>query len=485
MWYDHVMLEDLWAQTLNDTQLRLQAAFAFPVRIDDTVIGVMVFFSRDRRTYADELLKIGADLGTQIGQFFIHRQAEQRLVQHTQRLKALHSISQAILAVQSPQEIAGPALHHLTGLMMCSYASVATFDFDANDSVAWIVKADSLDHAPREQHYSLSHFAYLDVLMRGEAFFVHDLRDVVNPTLIQQALRNQDILSYVGVPISLQGTLIGAIYLWAEWPHAFTSEAVIIIREVADLLAIALQNAHLFQQVRTSRERLQLLSSQLVKAQEEERRHLARELHDEVGQSLTALHLNLQLLAGTTDQEHVEARLEESTMLVESMLHQVRTMSLELRPSMLDDLGLVAALRWLLTRQAERVGFRFRLQANDTDERFPQEIETMSFRVVQEALNKIVRHAHAEHVMVALIQRKDTLHLLIQDDGIGFNVAAARENATHGHSLGLLSMQERVELAGGKIVIESEAEYGTTIHIWLPLQGPQFGFDIERRRSTR
>lgn len=466
-------------------QPRFCAAFAFPIHTDEIRLGAMVFFSRAPRPCEEALLQIGADLGSQIGQFFMRRQAEQQLWQHMRRLKAMHGIAQAILALQPPREIARAALRHLHDLMVCSISTVAVFDIANNTAELWHMSADALDAMPGEHRYSIHAFAHLDALARGEAFAVHDLRAVPDPSPMQQELIHRGMRSYMGVPIRLQEELIGAIYMSAAWPHAFAADATTVVHEVADLLAIALQNTHLFEQVRTGRERLQALSDRLVQAQEEERRRLARELHDEVGQALTAVHLNVQLLAGLHDPQERAARLEESTALVESVLNQVRAMSLELRPSILDDLGLVPAVRWLLARQAERVGFAVQFEADHAEERYERTVETTCFRVVQEALNNIARYARARHVRVALAQQSGALALIVQDDGVGFDVAAARRAVTQGHSLGLLNMQERIEFAGGKFTIDSVPGCGTTIQAWLPLNAAPFVPVIERRRSVR
>jgi signal transduction histidine kinase len=258
-----------------------------------------------------------------------------------------------------------------------------------------------------------------------------------------------------------------------------------LAQELADRDALAIHNAQLFDQVRVGRERLQSLSSQLVHAQEEERRHLARELHDEIGQSLTAVHLNLQMLISTADAASAAARLEDSSALIEHALQQVRSLSLDLRPSLLDDLGLVPTLRWLLKRQVARAGFMARLVAESAEGRYLPDMETTCYRVVQEALNNAIRHARARNVVVTLEHRSTVLHLAIHDDGVGFDVASARRRAEQGQSLGLLSMRERVEIAGGRMAIESAPGQGTTIEAWLPLEQPRPGSAIERRGRPR
>lgn len=213
--------------------------------------------------------------------------------------------------------------------------------------------------------------------------------------------------------------------------------------------------------------RLQSLSRQLVAAQEDERRRIARELHDEIGQALTALKVNLETMRHQPDDW--PALLAESIVVTDRTLHQVRDLSLDLRPSLLDDLGLIAALRWYIDRQARRAGWRVNLSSDPLVQRRLPEIETVCFRVVHEALTNVLRHAEATQIWVEVQARDGELRLSIRDDGVGFDVTAARERALAGASLGLLGMQERVELVGGIWEIHSQPGGGTSIEVRLPV----------------
>jgi len=219
-------------------------------------------------------------------------------------------------------------------------------------------------------------------------------------------------------------------------------------------------------------ERLQTLSHRLMEVQEIERRHIAHELHDEIGQVLTAVKMNLQAMHGLSKDSLYVPRLEEGIVTIDRALQQVRDLSLDLRPSMLDDLGLLATLRWYMDRQMQRSGFVVKLVAKPLQIYLPSSLETMCFRIVQEALTNVVRHAKAKHAHVELRQRNSELELIIRDDGIGFNVRTAQKRASRGVSFGLSGMQERVRLAGGQIEIKSKPKRGTTIQARFPLTSP-------------
>jgi len=237
-----------------------------------------------------------------------------------------------------------------------------------------------------------------------------------------------------------------------------------------DQMAKALQQRE--QEHQHASQKLQALSYRLVEVQEAERRHIARELHDEIGQSLTAAEMNLQAAMRMPAPAALEKRLADSRDAVERVLEQVHDLSLNLRPSMLDDLGLAPALRWYTQRQAELTGLVASFQADGIDTRMDPIIETECFRVAQEALTNVVRHAQARHVFVRLGSIEGKLLLSVRDDGIGFEVAVYREQAVRGASLGLLSMEERANLAGGGLEMISSPGKGTEVRAWFPFVQP-------------
>jgi two-component system sensor histidine kinase UhpB len=212
------------------------------------------------------------------------------------------------------------------------------------------------------------------------------------------------------------------------------------------------------------------LSRRLINSQEEERHRLARELHDEIGQVFTAVKLDLQAIQ--RDEPLLAERLEETCGIVTYALNQVRTLARDLRPPMLEHVGLVAALRWCVGEQAQRGHFRAQFTADPLPVRPSSEVEIACFRIGQEALTNVVRHAHAQQVRVELRQEeKEQFSLRICDDGIGFDVQTVQKQAATGITLGILGMQERVRLVGGQLTIRPTPHGGTEIWAQFPLQG--------------
>ena len=219
-----------------------------------------------------------------------------------------------------------------------------------------------------------------------------------------------------------------------------------------------------YEEVEEAHRELQRLSDRLVTAQEEERRKLSRELHDEIGQSMSAMLVELGRLEAAPDSETRGERLTSVRRMAESSVGQVRNMALLLRPSMLDDLGLVAALRWQAREVTRRSGLKVKMVADEIAEDLPDAYRTCLYRVVQEALNNCSTHSQATQVRVVVHRDKDGLSVTVQDDGIGFE--PGREKG-----LGLLGMEERVERLGGRFSIESKPGNGAVLCIHFPLAG--------------
>jgi PAS domain S-box-containing protein len=218
--------------------------------------------------------------------------------------------------------------------------------------------------------------------------------------------------------------------------------------------------------LRDSAKRLQHLSRRLLAVQEEERRHLSRELHDEFGQLLATITVQLHA-AKRVAGEAAQSILEECTALLQRAGGEVRSLALELRPAMLDTAGLEAALRWLADQHQQRTSIATEVVGHLND--VCGDVAIACFRMVQEALTNVVRHARAQHVRIELAHTDGILELIVRDDGIGFNVTKTLEQAAGRGHLGLLGMKERAQILGGSLEIDSEPGRGTRVRISLPV----------------
>jgi signal transduction histidine kinase len=222
-----------------------------------------------------------------------------------------------------------------------------------------------------------------------------------------------------------------------------------------------------YQEVSEARGQLKELSARLVQAQETERRALSRELHDEVGQSLSAVLVELRNLSvglAVRSEEQGRHHIEAIKSLVEGTVRVVRNMALLLRPSMLDDLGLIPALKWQAREASKHTSMDVGLVTDfDSEQDLPDDFKTCIYRIVQEALHNCTRHAHATTVRILVQQESDHLTLVIQDNGCGFD-------ATQQKGLGLLGIRERVTRLGGECTVDSAPGRGATLSVVLPLK---------------
>jgi len=213
---------------------------------------------------------------------------------------------------------------------------------------------------------------------------------------------------------------------------------------------------------------MQQLSRQIIQAQEEERYRLARELHDEAAQALTSLLVHLRLLERAHEPAEAQKRVQELRELTARALEDVRRVALDLRPTILDDLGLAPALEWRIDELNKRGDLRATIAIGGLESRLPPDIALALYRVAQEALSNAGRHAHAASVTVRLAGSPAQVTLEIADDGVGFDPSApAAENEHHG--LGLLGMRERMRMIGGELAIHSAPGQGTRIVACAPL----------------
>jgi PAS domain S-box-containing protein len=278
-------------------------------------------------------------------------------------------------------------------------------------------------------------------------------------------------------PLEVGGEVRGLLVVTG---NGLTEADLPTVTTLANQAAIAIENTELLDMVTEQRAGLQRLSVRLMKAQEEERARLSRELHDEIGQALTAMSINLaeiekRLPAGLVPS--VEERLAETSALVEQTSQRISAIALDLRPTLLDDLGLVPAIRWYVSRYSERAGIDVQMEVVDLEERLDPEVETALYRVVQEALTNVARHADATQVRLHLERKSGSATALIEDNGRGFEAPERIEDIL-GRGAGLVGMQERVALLGGSVTIQSGHGEGTCLSVEIPLrQGDEGGQD--------
>ena len=395
------------------------------------------------------------------------KQAEEALRRYTDRLKALRAIDKAILSVTTLKSIAEVGVQHLRRLVPCYSATVYALDNEARlfevlatdaDEETWVKPGLCF---PCEE---VEEWKLFQPLEEGEFIAVADLQELGPLSRPLQTFLEEGIRSGFSIPLVVHGRTFGILILSSKDPHTFSDQEIEIAREVANSLAVALQQARLFDEVSVTNQRVVQMSRRLVALQEEERRRLAQELHDEVGGLLSALQLAIK--RPKSDEKGAREQTEIASELVDSLIDEIRTLSLRLRPQVLDDHGLVPALHWLFKRYEVQTNISVEFDHNVSDgTRFSSELETTAFRITQEALTNVARHAEVNVVEVRLSKESEQLVVDIIDMGKGFNPDDTRLRED---SLGISGMIERAALLVGTLLLQSAPGSGTQVKATLP-----------------
>ena len=376
-----------------------------------------------------------------------------------ERLRAIQSITDAAFSRLGLDDLLHELLARLRSMLRAEVASVRLVDEERKD-----LYARAIDGIPLEQ------LAGIRIPLDAVHLDAPYLSNQIEPPAPGRndwygkawSALNMPLRAAMTTPLLVEGKPIGIVGVTST-RAPFTEDDLHLLQVVADRVAPAIERGRLVETVRDGREQLKALSRRLLTAQEEERRRLAVELHDELGQVLTAVKINLASLERQAVAAPAAAQLRDAIASVDGAMERVRDLALDLRPSVLDDLGLPAAVRWYADRFARSTRVKVHLSIEAVPH-LPPELETACFRVAQEALTNVARHAQATNVWVDLRLVAEALDLTIHDDGIGFDAPAARERAIGGASLGLLGMQQRVSLLGGEYALKARPGGGTEVH---------------------
>ncbi len=286
---------------------------------------------------------------------------------------------------------------------------------------------------------------------------------LVNP----QILHSINVRYLICTDLVHEGNFIGRLDIFVGEDTPIGEDELTLLKGIADEAALAITNAQLYTALQTEERARAYLLHQVIRGQEEERMRISRELHDETSQSLTALLVGLDTIriAAQSDITRIESHIQDLKSITEDMLDNVHRLIADLRPSLLDDLGLVTAIQWYGEQRLKPLGIDFHLEDNTLNERLPRPVETVLFRIVQEGLTNILRHAKASSVLVRLEQDRDWINLEIVDDGVGFDPQQFETQTPGERGLGLRGMRERAAILGGSFELDTAPGKGTTVRI--------------------
>jgi signal transduction histidine kinase len=399
------------------------------------------------------------------------------LVQRNRELSALNGVAEAVSGSLHLEEILGTALDavlRLTGVEVGAIFMIQeqtnTERSERSDKLTLAAYRGTCQQAAEAMiRFHLSNGACGGVVTNGRPRVILDVSRYRGTAA--SSLKKENLRSLVHVPLMAKGTAIGSLCVGTRAQRDFGAEEVTLLSAIASQIAVAVENARLYAEVaRKERLRGELLR-QVISAQEDERKRIARELHDRVSQALTALLYTLETAIATTDATSAASFLTRMQSLLQQTLEEVYDLVFDLRPSLLDHLGLVPAIQSCAERNLEAAGVRVHLEQTGVPQRLPSSVETALFRVVQEALCNIVQHAGASDVYITFDFQDRSVGVTVEDDGIGFDVDAVEHSTDFRRGLGLLGMRERIELLGGDLSISSTPGNGTSVAMRVPSAG--------------
>lgn len=384
-------------------------------------------------------------------------------------LSALNAVANAVKAPAPLNTVLDRALHAVLGALALKGGWVFLFDRGGNEIqlTSWIGLPQEL--AAQEVSTALRGCPCTTAIREQHAQIVAPLP--FNCPLRHARLQNaRAVASHVTVPILARGRVLGVFGVVSDEADAFQPDEVQLLEAIGQQLGSAVENARLWDDLREKeRVRGQLLDK-VIAAQEQERKRIARELHDDTGQAITSLMVGLRALSDTCEPT-TRPQLKALREIAAQSLDAVKRLARELRPPLLDDLGLAAALERYITTYRQTYGLNVDLELTGFrgDERLAPEIELTVYRIIQEALTNVAKHAHAKNVSIVVERKPFALIAIVEDDGHGFDVRAVVEGRQEGR-LGLAGMRERAELLGGRVQVESAARKGSSVFVEIPIQ---------------
>ncbi len=402
------------------------------------------------------------------------RELAETLVRRNEHLSVLNSISSAVNQSLDLRDFLGRTLKEVLRLTTVDIGAVFLRD-EVLGSLELLVHHGFSETAAR----LVKQFGLTD----GSCGGVIDSQQLVVVPEVQryrsqrtEAIHMEQLSTLVHVPLVAHGCSLGSMCIGTRQPREFDRHERDLLTAIGNHIAVAVENVRLYAELqRKERMRGELLRK-VITAQEEERKRIARELHDDVSQNLAALIYAAEEATDVSQPGEIDQLLETMRGVAQSTLDGVHKLIFDLRPAMLDHLGLLPALRWYAKSRLEPAGVRVIIKETCSRKgthpsacRLPPEVETALFRVVQEAITNVVRHAMARTVRLTLNMRLDRADIRVEDDGLGFDAIELSLTPDSGRGLGLIGMQERVELIGGTFDLDSTPGEGTRIHIQVPL----------------
>jgi len=400
------------------------------------------------------------------------RQSRAKAEKGSSELLVLSRISAALSGLWDLDAILGVALDSTLDIMNGTIGEILLID-EKTKELAHIAHRGLSKEFVENVRLSPGEGITGSVAQSGKAILLEDISS--DPRVAHRELvMAEGLKAFICVPLRARDKVLGVLNIASRMPRHFTTSDMHLLYAIGDELGIAIEHARLYERLRKARERLRKLARQNLVAEEDERRRIARELHDETSQSLSGIALQLQALiemstiSGQPEAEFV-AGLKKVQSLTVQVHKEVSRLISNLHPALLDTLGLVPAVRQYAETSLHPLGIAITVETKGTEMRFPPEVEAAFFRFIQGAVGNIAQHSKAKNAAIVFEYKPDEFLLTISDDGKGFNVSEITDVEESGRGRGLFSMRERIGSMGGTSGIESAIGKGTEVWARVPI----------------
>ena len=435
-------------------------------------IGRRAFTERDEKL----ALLLAAQAAATIERAMLAEQANR-----TERLELLNELVSKLNRLTDEKSVLETATEGIHASL--PFAEVATVLYRPDESLSLLCfpEGSRLGLQLRRPCLKVNRTPFAVCMQERKSVILSDISVEKAKTPFERWLARRGFRSLIAVPLVTTGDwrlatddlgeqVLGVIFAAAVQPDAFSRDDLTFLQTVSDHVAVALANARLLQELREKERIRGLLLNKVVTAQEEERKRISHELHDQIGQLLTALLIQLQLLERDLSEPSLKDRLKVLKQLAEEISIHLHHIAWELRPPALDELGLLAALERVTEEWSKRFNIPCEFEANGAfNGRVEPEVAIGVFRIVQESLTNIAKHARATHARVTVQQENGELVVTVEDNGVGFRVKDVMRHPDENKRLGLLGMMERAAMLSGKLDIESKPGKGTKVQLRIPL----------------
>ncbi len=400
------------------------------------------------------------------------RELETQIIRKHHQLLALNHISSAVSGLYDLDTILKTALNNVLQLVNSDIGGILLLD-EETQTLSYRVHQGLSARYVEEANFSLGESIAGQVAQIGEPIILEDISKdsrITRPDLVLA----EGLKGFVSIPLKAKDKVIGVMNIASPVANRFATDDVSLLKSIGDYLGTAIEQARLYDRLTQAGERYRALLQHALTAQEQERKRIARELHDETSQAITSLTLSLQAIMtiaemkGIGDDEFMEKVRTTHAFAVHAGHEIVRLMK-ELRPSLLDELGMPAAIHRYAKDTLQAHGIKVSADFKGTDERFPPEVEVTLFRVAQGLIGNILEHSEAKNTQIKLECDEKQCTLLVEDDGKGFDVKKLTRVDPSGRGAGLFTLKERVSLVGGNCHIDSRPGQGTKVTVNVPL----------------